>query len=187
MRRKPDPIPLGCIAREKYTGFVGQVVSASSHQTGCDHRSLEPLEMVDGQIIPPSTFDVTRLVQLHDHPKETSSKGVQYPKIPLEALVKDTITGVTGVVVVTVANLFDRPEVLIQPCGLTPKGEPMAMMLLQEGRVQMLAERFDSVGSAVEADPESQRRSPNRHHQGVGLRTSSSTGGASCGAPHRES
>lgn len=150
-RQQHEEVPLGSVARERFTGFTGLVVQTTSHITGCAHRMLEPLEMVNGEIIRPSDFDVTRLVLIPSHPKAVVPDHIQRPNIPLEALVEDVVTGVQGVVLVVATNLFGCPEYLIQPCGLTPKGEPMTLMMLEEGRLRMLAEKF---GDITEAEPE---------------------------------
>lgn len=58
---RPDSLKLGCIAKDKITGFQGVVVATTDWLNGCLRVTIQPQEMKDGKPIESHTFDAEQI------------------------------------------------------------------------------------------------------------------------------
>ena len=58
---RPKNLKLGCIAKDKITGFEGVVIAVTEWLNGCQRITIQPKEMKDGKIIDSHTFDAEQI------------------------------------------------------------------------------------------------------------------------------
>lgn len=58
---RPSNLALGCIARDKISGFSGVVVAITDWLNGCRRVTIQPRELKDGKPIDGYTFDAEQV------------------------------------------------------------------------------------------------------------------------------
>ena len=58
---RPKNLKLGCVAKDKISGFSGVVVAVTEWLNGCQRITIQPQEMKDGKPIDGHTFDAEQV------------------------------------------------------------------------------------------------------------------------------
>ncbi len=91
-------LKLGCIAKDKITGFRGVVIAHSRCLTNIDRWTVQPRVIKDGKAVPSRSFDEGSLDFVEDTPIRVTP--VDHGDEPFEVgdTVRAHVTGVEGVV-----------------------------------------------------------------------------------------
>lgn len=134
--KEPVVVELGRTYRDEITGFTGVATVESEYRNGCIRVVLEAGLNGDGEMIKGYTVDVQQLVLVPEVPR-VKGKIIR-PKTQMDAMIKDTVTGIEGVVTARSTILGSMPEVAIQPKSCKKSGEPMEGYFFSEGRVELI-------------------------------------------------
>jgi hypothetical protein len=122
-KNKVVGIELGSLVKDSITGFTGIAVARSEFGYGCVHISIQAQGITqDGSAIPVHSFDDQRVETL-EPPKKKWPKPKEC-KLNLGDFVRDTLTGVTGIVTAKTTNLDGRMLISVQHLDLDSNGEP---------------------------------------------------------------
>lgn len=59
--QRPTNLTLGCVAKDKISGFTGVVIAITEWLNGCQRITLQPQELKDGKPIDNFTFDAEQV------------------------------------------------------------------------------------------------------------------------------
>lgn len=130
-------VGLGIRCRDEITGFEGVATIQTEHLNGCLRLLLEPTERNSkGEMIERCSFDIQQLKAVSG--SERCKVKIIRPKIPMSAMVRDMVTGISGMVVARSTLLGGSPEIGIQPKGLKENGSPLDALFFAENRVEII-------------------------------------------------
>ena len=75
---RDENITLGCVARDKITGFEGVVVAITEWLNGCQRITIQPQKLDNGKRVENDTFDaeqVELVTPIEPQPEKTKSGG----------------------------------------------------------------------------------------------------------------
>ncbi len=125
-------VNLGSRVRDSLTGFEGVAIARISHLYGCVHIAILPTELKDGSPQKERIFDEQRVEVL-----TASDRPAKTPLYELGNVVRDTITGLTGVITVWADEISNAPLVSITSQSLH-EGRPIDSSYLTEGRLELV-------------------------------------------------
>jgi hypothetical protein len=158
---KEKKIELGCVAREKITGFKGVVIGHVRWLTNCDRFVLQPRDLKeDGTRQDSSSFDVGTLEWAEDA-IDVRVHPVARSKVPVDLgdEVMDNVTGIRGIVYAQTTWLEGCVTCDVQPKGLDKDGQPFKRIGFDE-RSLLLVKRASPTPEPVKTGgprPETRR------------------------------
>jgi hypothetical protein len=78
---RPKNLSLGCVAKDKISGFTGVVVAITEWLNGCQRATIQPKELKDGKPIDAHTFDAEQ-VEVVEPISNSKRKPHGGPSIP---------------------------------------------------------------------------------------------------------
>jgi len=132
-------IELGSIVKDKITGFTGIAMSSTTWLFGCVRIHVEPQELHDGKPIAMQVFDEQRLEIVGPIPaKLACAMPIVMSHVVLGSLVRDMVTGFTGVVVGTSTWLGGPARVGVEARQLNRDCKPLEGQWFEQGRIEVL-------------------------------------------------
>lgn len=129
---------LGKLGRDKVTGFEGIIVAKALHLFGCNNYYLTP-KAKDNEIKDSVWFDEGRIEVIKgEEVKVTKPEGLTFDAPELGKLGRDKVTGLEGIIVAKVINLFGCNDYAILPKAVD--GEVKKSPLFDEGRIEIIGE-----------------------------------------------
>lgn len=124
---------LGKRGKDNVTGFEGVIVGYTEHLHGCAHLGIQSSTLKDGKPAEAEWFDVQRI--------EIGERALPYTHVPsafaLGNIVKDKHSVFRGMVSAISYNLFNDPDIAVQPKKLKD-GIPARSVFITEKRLQLL-------------------------------------------------
>lgn len=132
-------IELGSIVKDKITRFTGIAMSSTTWLFGCVRIHVEPQELHDGKPIAMQVFDEQRLEIVGPIPaKLACAMPIVMSHVVLGSLVRDMVTGFTGVVVGTSTWLGGPARVGVEARQLNKDCKPLEGQWFEQGRIEVL-------------------------------------------------
>jgi hypothetical protein len=125
-------IPLGSKVKDNLTGYEGIATARVTYLYGCVHIAVQSPDLKDGVPQRERLFDEQRIGIIERVEYEATE-----PQIQLGSIVRDKISGLTGVATVWVDELYGTPSIHITPKELH-EGRPIEGISLPEDRVEVL-------------------------------------------------
>lgn len=127
---------LGCLAKDKVTGFTGLVTAAVEHAYGCAHVVLEPETVGQkNERMKGAGFDEAR-VEILEHRKLNVT--IAEPKYKVGNILEDAVNGQQGMVSSITTWLFTCPDYALEPVQLKPDGSVDDVYYLPEARAKLI-------------------------------------------------
>jgi hypothetical protein len=134
-------IPLGSRVKDSITGYEGIATARVTYLYGCVHIAVQSPTLKDNVPQRERLFDEQRMEIINRAEREPTE-----PTIQLGSVVRDKITGVTGIASVWIDELYGTPSIHLTPKELHD-GRPIDGIVLAEDRVEVLEVQEPSVSA----------------------------------------
>lgn len=150
-------IVLGCIAREKITGFQGTVIAKTTQLSNCPRYTLQPPTLKDGVPLDCRSTDEMQLeyVSSSDHDVWSAARPKEH--VELGDTVEDKITGLRGVAFAHTIWSNGCSRVSVQPRELKD-GVPVNPTTIDEKDLRIIETATPKPVAAKTGGPRSEPR-----------------------------
>lgn len=108
-------LKFGDVVKDKITGFQGVVVARTIWLNNCDRLTVQPREVKDGKPILSSSFDEPNLEFVESTDIKVFKVSRPTEQVDLGDVVRDVITGLSGVAIARTEWMNGCSRVYVQP------------------------------------------------------------------------